>query len=314
MSKATFQLVYDGPALASNEMAVRDLSPALMAMDVLLEEANRIVNRGRTEAALTVKASFKTGSFKIDLVATQQIVERLKDFFSGEDVRALLGAKALLGLVFGSAWSLLKWLKGRKITRLELQGSKVKVFVGDEYMEAEKAAIDLLRNYRLREALEQAVTRPLETEGIEEVAIIEEGDVVATARKSEASYFKAEEVDVLELEDTTRTTHLHLVAPSFQGGDKWRVNDGGTNFYVTINDNSFIEKVMKGEVEFGASTILKVQLREVRYTDAKGQMKKECTILHVDDIIKPAEQLEFVQPEDEQTEQQRIHIRRDPDS
>jgi hypothetical protein len=301
MSKATFQLVYDGPALAENEIAVRDLSPALMAMDALLEEANRVVNYGKTDTTLTVKASFKTGSFKIDLASSQQLIERLKDikeFVLGDTVTTILSAEALIALVFGTLWRLMKWLRGRKITKVQLLDGKVQVWVDNEYLEVEKQALDLLRSYKVRQALEQAVKEPLEKDGIDTVAIVEKEEVIAVVTKEERMFFSAEQLDVTQLEDTTRITHLHLVAPSFQTGDKWRVNDGGSNFYVGIEDQAFIEKVLRGDVGFTATTILKVSLREVQFTDSKGQMKKECTIREVLEIRDPGEQMSlFPEPE-----------------
>lgn len=93
------------------------------------------------------------------------------------------------------------------------------------------------------------------------------------------------------LDDNTRETWLNIVSATFKPGDKWRFNDGETNFYASVSDNDFIAKVIRNEVEFGAATKLKVLLREIQFTDTKGQLHKESEIKKVVEIRKPAEQL-----------------------
>jgi len=50
MSSINFQLIYDGKALENNEINPRDLSIALVAINDLFENADRIANEGRTKA------------------------------------------------------------------------------------------------------------------------------------------------------------------------------------------------------------------------------------------------------------------------
>jgi hypothetical protein len=45
---AKFHIIYDGPALSSNEMDVKDLAPSLIALAEVFEEANENLNKGRT--------------------------------------------------------------------------------------------------------------------------------------------------------------------------------------------------------------------------------------------------------------------------
>ena len=66
-TSAKFHIIYDGPALKNNEIDVKDLAPSLLAISDAIEEANKILNRGRAKVVLNIKASFKTGSFGVDL-------------------------------------------------------------------------------------------------------------------------------------------------------------------------------------------------------------------------------------------------------
>lgn len=62
-----FHLVYDGPALDEHRMDVRALAPALLAMGDLVERANMILNGEQVKVSVDVHASFKAGSFGIDM-------------------------------------------------------------------------------------------------------------------------------------------------------------------------------------------------------------------------------------------------------
>ena len=52
MSSTSFQVVYDGPALAGSTIDVRELAPALLAFGDVIEQANFTLNAGRTSVAL----------------------------------------------------------------------------------------------------------------------------------------------------------------------------------------------------------------------------------------------------------------------
>lgn len=111
--------------------------------------------------------------------------------------------------------------------------------------------------------------------------------------KQEATAFEVEQFEEMKLEDKRFETHLKLVSPSFQSGDKWRVNDGGGNFWCSVSDQDFIESVLRDEVHFTASTTLKVLMHEMKYTDSKGALRKESDIEKVLAVVMPHEQLEL---------------------
>jgi len=68
MSHATFQIIYDGPALENSTMDVKDLAPALLALGEAIEQANFSTNHQKASVVLNVRASFKTGCFGIEFV------------------------------------------------------------------------------------------------------------------------------------------------------------------------------------------------------------------------------------------------------
>ena len=275
-------------------MSVRDLSSALMAMDVAFQEADAIINNGRTETRLVVKGSFKTGSFKIEFSSAQALVERFKDLLAGDGASAILNAEGLLGIVLALI-GLIKWLGRRNPTRYEYNEGRVRVYVHDKYMEVEKRALDLYRSQKVKQALQKAVHDPLQREGVESFAIIHHNQVAVEVRREDAPAFAAPEMQETVLEERRFETHLNIVSPSFHADDKWRVNDGGANFYVYIADPAFTERLLRDEVALTASTTLRVRMLEVQYKDSRGQLRKESEIEEVLGVLRQTEhhQLDF---------------------
>ncbi len=273
-------------------MAARDLSTALMAMDMMLSEADTTINGGRTEPRLNVKASFKTGCFKIDFSSFQDIATKFKDLLAGQTSTALANAGGIVMTVVGLV-QLIKWIAGRKITHFELVTGRVNVYVGDAYLSVERHVLDLYRNHKLKEAMQRAIFEPLNKVGIDSFAIVMGDKVMADVSKDDAQYFQVPQFEKMQLDDTTITTYLNIVSPSFEAGYKWRVNDGASNFLVSILDQDFIDRVLRAEIIFTASTTLKVLLREIQTTDTKGVLQKERDVQKVLEIIRPHEQMDF---------------------
>ena len=170
MSHADIALVYEGPAVDSGLMDVRDLAPALLAFGNLVEAANRVVNGD----AATTKVQVKTvgaGSFAIGLDVTVAFVQVVRDFLAGPDATA---AANLIGILTGSAavgggaiW-LVKKLKGRKPdrypaqrwtarSRVEIDGERIEV---DEVVA--RVSVDVASGPRWRGLLRN-LSRPRES-------------------------------------------------------------------------------------------------------------------------------------------------------
>jgi hypothetical protein len=274
-------------------MAASDLSAALLATDSLFASADAVLNGGRTDARLTVKASFRSGSFGIDFNSAVSLAERFKDIFASDAASSIVNAQTILGLLFGATglFKLLKWLGRKRPTKIELEEGRVLIFKGDEYFKTEQRVLALYRNFKVRQALEDVVTSPLRKEGITDFAVVARRTVIANANREEADYFIVDVAEEERLDEATRETWLNVVSATFKEGDKWRFNDGSTNFYASVSDPDFLKLVAANQLEFGAATRLRVRLHEIQSTDAKGQLHKEIDIQRVLDIKKPDEQL-----------------------
>lgn len=70
MSRATFTIAYDGPALRDHAMDVRDLAPAMMGLGQLFDAANTALNGDGTRVRVQVKAT-EPGCFQINFEVIQ---------------------------------------------------------------------------------------------------------------------------------------------------------------------------------------------------------------------------------------------------
>jgi hypothetical protein len=296
MSKASLQVVYDGPALQTHEMEVRDLAPALLALGELFEEANATLNDGRTKVSVNVKGSFKTGCFAIDLGVTQSLIQQAQDLFAGNPVTAALNLVTVLGLTGTGAkglFHLIKWVRNRDITNVEIMSDGVvRIFCDQDHFETEEKVLALFRNWKLRKAFEDVVHKPLQRPGIEYFAIREpEGDF-ATASEAEAENFVAPEQEEEQLDQTDRVASVQLVNIAFRDENKWRFYDGASTFYATITDEAFLNGVEAGDIRFGKGDLLKVMLREKKKLVGE-QLKAEHEVIEVLDHRRAGVQLKL---------------------
>ena len=289
MSSTSFQVVYDGPALAGSTIDVRDLAPALLAFGDVIEQANMTLNNGQTSISLRVNASFKSGCFGIDFAVVQSLIDQVAGLFKEPVVVAAKELAEQIGFAYGKGAGLtlgvigvLKWLRNRKITKVVLlDNGKARIEVNGDKLETEQRTIALLRNFKLRQALEAAIAKPLEKDGFESVAISdrpEKGFVTIT--RAERAYFIAPPPDTEELADTTTMANLQLVNVSFKDDNKWRFYDGTTQFHAALMDERFVHRVQVGEENFAAGDILTVNLRKRQWLEG-DVMKADYEVMEV---------------------------------
>lgn len=280
-----FRITYDGPALTTHEMEVRQLAPALYAIGDLLENANRVLNGADSKVSVSVKGSFKTGSFGIDLALLQGWVKSVVDMFNSREAVAVVSILALLGLSGKDASrgliGVVKWLRGRVVTRVTKTDHHATIYVENESLEVELRVLQLLMDIETRKALDGMIREPLSREGIDMFASGTDDQIEVTVARAESGWFAAPEAADQTISESESEERLQLVAVVFKDDNKWRFSDGASAFYAAILDEGFLGRVDKDEERFGKNDIFRVLLKRRHYLDVSGVLRQEISVLEV---------------------------------
>ncbi|MBW1649253.1 MAG: hypothetical protein JRJ44_00985 [Deltaproteobacteria bacterium] len=225
-TEANLYVVYDGSALKNNKMDIRELAPALLAIADVFEEANRILNKKDTKISVKVKASFEHGSFGIDLSTAQtfQIFSNFNFIFDDENILKTAAIMSMLGFNIKDGVKgllhVIKWLKNRKIKKIEIKKNSAKIITDDnDYIKnVEPKTVEFFNNVKIRKSLEQAIAKPLKSEGIESFAFTDSIDKnnpnYFIINKNEGNYFIFQEEEKI-ISEKRYEAILKIVSISF---------------------------------------------------------------------------------------------------
>lgn len=281
-----FHLVYDGPALEEHRMDVRALAPALLAMGDLVERANLILNGDQVKVSVDVHASFKSGSFGIDMDLAQSLWQKVLDLAGSNPASSMATICALLGFsardAMGGVVQVIRWLRGRGVTRIEpLDNGVVRLYVNDEHFDTEERVVKLVQDYKLRKALEGVIADPLEREGITSVSTVEDNKVVVHIERLESGYFKAPAPQDEALSEDTYTASLQVLNLAFQDGNKWRFTEGGgSTFHAVVLDEAFLKRVQLNQEQFSKDDIIRATVRRTQKVTKDG-LRADYEVLQV---------------------------------
>lgn len=169
MAEAEFWVKYDGEAVDSGTIDVRDLAPSLIALSDLFRAASREVYAEHELPGLRISAR-RRGSFEVQLLMEAQgLWDHVSNFLSGDDVMALVNLRDLIigagGLVF-----LLKQLRGRAIVKRDVDvnvGVRLTLEDGTT-LEISPQVLELHDNIAVRVATSKVVT-PLRSDGVDRI-------------------------------------------------------------------------------------------------------------------------------------------------
>lgn len=282
-----FNLVYDGPALEEHRMDVRTLAPALLALGDMVERANEILNGEQVKIRVDVHASFREGSFGVDMDLVQSLWQKAIHFASEPGVITASMLAGFLGFSardgFKGVIQVITWLRGRAVRKVEpIDGGKVLFYVDGDAIEVEEKVYELLRDYKVRRALQDVVNEPLRRDGIETVAAVDKQieKVGFMVSRSDSAYFRAPEPEDEPLQSDEYTATLQVLTLAFQDGNKWRFTEGGGNtYYATILDEKFLQRIRSNE-SFARDDIIRARVRRTQKITKDG-LKADYEVVEV---------------------------------
>jgi hypothetical protein len=286
---ASFTISYDGEALRTHTMDVRDLAPALLSFGQLFDESNRVLNGNKVAIKVQVKAN-QAGSFEIVFQATQSISSQMSAFLTGDFVSSALNLKELLFSLGMGLFLLISKLKGKTPSKItDLKNGNVRLEIDTETFDFPLNLLRLYQDISVRSAVEKAL-KPLENEGIDTFVVKDGGKEITRVEKPELPYFKVPETQDEKLTEKEEKAAYSIISLAFKEDNKWRLYDGQSIISATIRDEKFLNKVEENLVSFAKGDILICIVRTSQWRTSI-ELKTEYEVLEVKEHKPAARQI-----------------------
>ena len=256
-----FIISYCGQALEqSHSINVKDLAPALLALNKMLQVSNTLLNGINSDVHLKVSGQ-KRGSFEVVLYLAQhlpEIMSIIKTYKSADLLNIFFGKFGLLDLIK----NLNKNKSDSKIPcNITVQNLNIN---GNVY----NAEVIKVFNGTIKEI--KKFLKPLQN-GVEQIKILDrENKELNSITREEASAFLQYRIgEKINITTNTFTKYYHIITLTFEeekGKLKWRFSDNSlaphSVITVLIEDEEFINQVEGSLLSFSKGDILKCKVRE----------------------------------------------------
>ncbi|WP_417240708.1 hypothetical protein [Celeribacter halophilus] len=294
MTKARFEIAFEGDPFEDGEIDVRDLAPTLLAFGNVVQTANKALNGDRADARLKVAATDQ-GSFVAALTMDVGWLTDMLDAVSAHPQRVvaadqlmdlLIKAGSIVGGGAVGLFAAIKALKGKRPEKVEARGDgTTEITVNQTTFVVDDRTVALLQDLPTREAVEDLGAKAARVDGLDNLRIgtdNEEVEAVRLARIDLPSLKVPPEPDEPDTEITHRDAWLKIVSVHFRDGYKWRFSDGGERpFTAEMEDAEFQNKVQEGLVALNANDAIRCRLREEQSLSASSLLKN----VYVEEVL-----------------------------
>jgi len=276
-------LNYDGLALQTHELDVRDLAPALLSLSDLLEISTEILCGKQAKSTVKVRGSFKSGSFGIDFTIAVDLLQRAKDLLNGDFFSANSNAVAAITSII-SVFEVLRRLKNNKITTAQKTPNNTVILCTNEQnsLEISNHTFALLKDPRVNMAIDK-LTSPLDRDGIDSFSITKNNDILFLATKADRACFIIRNHGLDEpIVQSSYVVEMNclIITACFKEDNKWRLMTGDLIFAATMLDDAFLEQVHNSRISFSKGDTLLCRIR-IQEWQTPNNNHKEYEILKV---------------------------------
>ncbi len=106
----------------------------------------------------------------------------------------------------------------------------------------------------------RAVVEPLGRPGVERLDFRRENQITVSVRSDDVPAFELPEETIEDLGSRECETVVAIAAANFIEGNKWRLTEGESTFWATIEDDAFLARVEHGEA-FHKGDFLECRIR-----------------------------------------------------
>jgi hypothetical protein len=296
MAETAFQVTYDGPALATGDMPVRDLAPALLALGNLFSQASKVIHPEREPVALNIRATTE-GSFVVQLIL-HSAWEEILDIFGSKGAAALIALKeAVLAGGAGLFW-FIRHLNGRSIVSQQpVPGSdNITVTLDDgTTVDVPANVLPLYLSIDIRRRARDVV-QPLTRPGVEILRFQVDKHVTLELRTNDVPAYDPPTGPVTPLADNETEMILEIASVAFTEGNKWRLSDGDRIFAAAIEDHEFLARVEEGEEAFRKGDRLRANMRVIQIQEG-DRLRTDYIVTKVTEHVPRPTQMRLDDPD-----------------
>lgn len=297
---------YDGPALSGHEMDVQDLAPALLALADLIQLANRKFNGQEADIKVLVNADVEQRCFMIDISLVQSLLDQAKGILGTDHVKTAYEIAQWIGIISGGSvglFQLLKFLRGAKEAGATLQiqsdGSGNVIVTGNG-----NSVVVTQQVFQLAQepkAIERAkgVLKPLEKEGYDTLAFIEDGTEafeVDSASAEGIGDLPSQPLSDVPSESVSQIRgQVRIKSAQYEGDNQWGFLWNGRPISAEMVElaSMWVSDFQANKIDAPPNSILDVSMLETARLDAQGLIvgKPTYQVTEVHSVTRPPSQM-----------------------
>jgi hypothetical protein len=283
MAEHAFSVRYDGPAIDSGRIPVRDLAPALLALGDLFVDASVLTRPQQKPVGLSIEATSE-GSFIVHLVLEAETAwDHVEELFASSGATALVNLWTLVVGTGTGLFAVIRKVKNKRITSQEtVAPGRIRLTLEDgETFEVPAEVLGFFLNEPIRKKAREVVA-PLTTPGVDRIEFRSMTAEGVSVEAVDVPAFDTPEIDAIPLSQYEADMTAAIASVAFTEGNKWRLTDGEHTFYAAIEDKQFLDRINDGVETFRKGDTLRCRMLVVQTERADGLH----TEYHVVEVIK----------------------------